>query len=1591
MPDSKTPETRLDRVARDLSRTLLHGARPTDTAGNVRPSTIVTGQQMQIDLPAGDMNFMFSAGGSSSPVTVDHAQAATTDQFMTDAVGASAATYMTLNVDRDIPTWVFQQRQFSLTNPPAAEDTVATPPFTALKLPSSVLQEVQAASGDSYISLWSMNPATQTGQPIPRNSWNPAAVVRFPLKQTAAVADAGTQVYELGGTPEGDRWFLDQLGLLPTGPVISHPPVITTIYLTLEKKDAASGKVVQTPPLAQWSIGRTNLTREARASQLMELAPDAVPAPSFPYIVLSGDAGQEQDAVRLLEMASITNSGGYFLGAATDWSDAQTLILTVILQPVADSDASKQESAWLPPAANAVALSGTTPDTIRFNGILQIEIAPYTPPGTVSFGWARTVLQDPSSLEDRFGYGTLSLVDYAASDVGGQPVPLNGAVPVISPLNTLPGDHYEELRPAGGSGLQDLGAPNSSAMRLLAPHQMNAAPAALPAPADAAATTTQYYRATLACYDKTKESPWQRLADPNRSQILLTPGFRDVFGNRFSPAAGPVFKRRMFYTDPIFSPAEWPGVRFAVYSAVQDGKPALSIEMSYDPTGADSSASRKQRLREICYQLRGVGNDVAVTLLADPLVGTVTTLDCIAIANQLQVWAGGDNTKPVLVLQTVVCDGSITAPTRFLPRIQITRTKAEYLPLATDLPADSDLSSLIVNRITSQTSPIGMQIDATPPPGGATQRRDEFRQVAKQFQQIVAGPLKLQAGFLRDQVNRHELWLIPNALFPAVSPDPKISSAWSFATPCPLSNVLGNDSFTVPDFTKTTATTNAWQTFPLLNQMVVDQDFDQLGRVALRMLETETADPGALMLRGNADTMRSLLKYREGIANQLSVFDGTGFIGSLFADSAPVDLDTAAVSRAAKDAFLGDLSSFYAVSTILQLPLMSPGSTKIQTFEGNISKTTWVGGDPVPPPTFSDVLLGGGDQKVTILYDLPAGATRADVIPTIDSLEVDISYVQLPLPGAPPGPSPFNEGPWVELATPFPLTWKGYAEYIPVAERVFPTKPLIQSTEALTAWMNPNDRTVQLPPKIDGTNAALLAQWGWKFAFGLIGAVDTDVVHINVLYPQIASRLAGLLDVPPPADWAPVSLLHSLFVLKSLHDNWDNDAVRPVRLPRLAQLAGFLSGFLTKGPQLSLQDAGSAGAPATLSDLFNLGFKAGAISEVSRKIMQGPIAVGWSSANSLDTATLVAAVGSPGNNACLTGTNPVRSYKVSLTLLRNEAFGAASPRPANKRLIYQCAPVESPLDCRPLNRWVPDASADALVFDIAGQPFQTALASFFGGLFNKADLSKLSIEAGISLAWSKGSLEMVTPFAILPADFPSAGGTADTLAGVVNGLCTQFLGPGLSPPSDADSASIRLRVKITAPDPDVPAGRRTLIEVTAIDFPLKTKPTPAGNQPLSAADVTPLAIADDILSYCVSLDNANDPVMTDCNAFVKKVGSHFGVAIPDVNADGIVDAFNAAPFSKTTTDPAIAMGWANDGLVVSGMKMTDLNPAYGTQYQNGHVAIGHATEDSVHHGFPMASWGTLGGRGQSNTSIRQSFPARACDDDAVHFAFAATS
>lgn len=1422
MPTNDTSTSPLDRMGRDLGRTTLHAGRPADNNGVVRPAAVQTGQQIPVDLPAGDLIFAFSVNGVDSTFTVDHATADETDKFMADAINKS--DYLSLEVDSTIPTWVFQQRQYGLSNPPSKADSVRAGQQIVAKLPPSVIQEVGNAEFrgdfvDSSVSLQAVDGITQNATLIPLAQWQPAIFLRFPLEQvvpTPSGIPAGMQVYGIGGTPEGDRWFLDQLGLLP-GPAAPQPVTINGISFALEAIDG-SGTATQTP-VAEWSIARCNLSQESRPGkqQILDFKNTAVMPLTFPYIVLSGDPGQEQDAIRLLQMASITNSGGYYFGATTGVQNAQSLILSVLLAP--KPDPAHAESGLLPLAANALALgAGNAPDTIRFNGAEQIQIKPGSPIGTVAFGWTRKVPAAPATKEDKFGYGTISIVDYVAKDGANNPIPC--PTPVISPMEAQSGESF--LRQAAGA---------TAAIRL-------ASPRATSTLTDADDTGTHYYRGSLTCYDKKgKQSPWIRLRDDKQRQITVVPGFRDIFGNHFDAVQGPAITQRMFYTDAIVAPPDWPGMRFAVYPEVKNGQPALTAELLFD-SGLTLTDDRKRKMGEISTQLRGVDGDVCVYLIAEPLVAGLNDLKAMDIANQIDKWAGGDTSSFVRALGTFACGGAIADLTVFNPQVQITRTNGNYLPSPSDLPQTDWLAALILGQVTSATVPIAIQTDAAPavlPPPGPDERHDEYGAVATKLQKVIATGGNLQVGIQRDHFNQHDIWLIPSALFPSED----TSAVWAFATPCPLRNQPGNESYQadpqkidagVPDFTGTATSVQKWQKYnlPLVSQAAVDQDFDDLGRTAFRAIEDDTADLGQLMPRTNATTMRSLLATREGVARQLAIFNtskngtSSGFIVPMLADSAETDFDGAAINRIASDCLLGDLNSFYAVSTIVQMPLARPGNKdKIQTFRGMIDTRLDTSKPPDPSiGAFSDVLLGGGDPRVTFLYDLAPGVPTPPPLPV---MRVNITHIQLPLPGAASGASPFNQGPWIQLvptdSPPYTLHWTPPQDPIPVAIRALPAKPILESASTTLPSLGAGS-----PITVDASSARLLAQWGWTFSFSLVNsAKNADKVHVTIKYPNPQQQVKVSASIYAATDWEPKSLLQVLFVLKQLKDNWASPAIQGKQLAVLADLTEYLLQFLSSGPPHNPPVPDLSSRSRDPVDVFVIDALVPAHHGDSLVVMND-IDVGWEPESTkptrIDTATVVAPGESTNNNACLTSSNPKRSYELSLVLTRNEEFQVGGKEQgANDLLIYQCPPVQWPGGCSAQNLWGPEP----LLFDKKGSTLDVALGAFFDGLLHGADLTHLTLEASASMFWTKGAMTATTPFVLLPVDqaFQTVQApTAGDIASFVYGKCVALLGANTPAPAELDSSRIRLRVKITAPENDVPRGAAVVLEIQSIDFPL---------------------------------------------------------------------------------------------------------------------------------------------------------------------------
>jgi len=124
-----------------------------------------------------------------------------------------------------------------------------------------------------------------------------------------------------------------------------------------------------------------------------------------------------------------------------------------------------------------------------------------------------------------------------------------------------------------------------------------------------------------------------------------------------------------------------------------------------------------------------------------------------------------------------------------------------------------------------------------------------------------------------------------------------------------------------------------------------------------------------------------------------------------------------------------------------------------------------------------------------------------------------------------------------------------------------------------------------------------------------------------------------------------------------------------------------------------------------------------------------------------------------------------------------------------------------------------------------------------------------------------------------------------------------------------------------------------------------------------------------IIDVC---ENNWDANKSDCSGFVKAVSNALGVTLFSAgdNADAIMDKLSTAVGWNLIGDLPTVESDASLGMfVIAGLKSGDFNPAR----TNGHVVVVVNGDDPNHPGYPLAYWGTLGGVGQKDSSIRNSF------------------
>jgi hypothetical protein len=134
-------------------------------------------------------------------------------------------------------------------------------------------------------------------------------------------------------------------------------------------------------------------------------------------------------------------------------------------------------------------------------------------------------------------------------------------------------------------------------------------------------------------------------------------------------------------------------------------------------------------------------------------------------------------------------------------------------------------------------------------------------------------------------------------------------------------------------------------------------------------------------------------------------------------------------------------------------------------------------------------------------------------------------------------------------------------------------------------------------------------------------------------------------------------------------------------------------------------------------------------------------------------------------------------------------------------------------------------------------------------------------------------------------------------------------------------------------------------------------------------------VSEDILTPQQIIDACNavwEANKSNCSGFVRAVASPLGVTLFDDgdDADSIVDKLTSAPDWGALPDlPTVEANASAGWFIIAGMKSTE----FATPRANGHVIVVVQGDDPNHPGFPMAYWGMLGGVGQENSSIRNTF------------------
>jgi hypothetical protein len=1312
---------------------------------------------------------------------------------------------------------------------PAAPDPKATVEFSLCR---AVEREVPGTP-QKRISL----------EPLAATNWSPALFLRTRLEPAFAPGETDA-LFELKGIPQDERWYLDQLGLLAgdegTGGGELPPGTEVRLWIEWEPTPKPNELVVrERREITEWVLTRRNLTGLARPGEESFLERRAVSELPF-----SATKAEPKETLQLLQMASITNTGGYFLRAAvvqpTDLPlaalpvDRIWLAITVKLKP---QPVTGRTSQMVPMAANALEFAQTLATDallVRFESRRHISLQPFAPPGTIAFGWKRTIPPEGGANTAAQFARAVHLVDYEVRDAAGpidsftevlvaagedalpvlkfekEPCTAD-AGPALSPLKSL----ARELAEGGGTREEEKAIAALSLDDLAGPNGPNSSP-------DDA--KFWFYRSTVRY---AHEGVYARLSDPAKRNLTIKSGFRDIFGNRIAPAFEHQ-EKLLCYTDPLLPMGEWPFVtvqvvpisaRRLVFQARFSKPPVTPQEKEQ---GVDVAVRRK--LVQALEQLKGASNEVSIGL-ADYDAASGAPVDAATRFQYRE--AGGPTIRQALIalleqasadpfpaaplLQEaqveVAAPARFSGPSLFLPALVVRRTAflppPDMLPGGTS-PEEKALRDTISRQIERSVGLVPLRKDRFVP-GQDPVSPPEFQEIALAFETVLAPATGAKAALRRNRFNEHELWFLPATSLPTARVDaPLYSSAR------PLSTVLGADTFTMPVFDpkglpEGVEPVATWDLgFPLMaNAGFKKKDYDALARRVFDFMDRILA-PREITLAAEQTGWRSILATKLQIARALG--DPTSrFLVPIFEGDTPAK---PGLKRMATDAFERSLSAFYAIDTVAQFPVqLPPLDAGIANYYGHIeAKIETPAGPPaLAKPTYSDFVLSAAfdakspsdrSARLTLLYDMAPGEEDRWRDCNSTTITARITHVQMPVPGDAPAHE-FDRGQWLKLAQPATLELKAGGDplNIPVIKRAFPEEPSIENCQSL-----------QPPVSLEH-----LADWQWQITF-LAEKSNADRLFFDIGYNLNEAA-------PPPSrsdaqraetmSWAPANLLQALIVLEQLSIHWT--ALRAAGGPTAAN-ALAVADALFKSLATELARGQRASREQELVDTFIYSVRTG-----------GPLAEPVSNpANPLVKSATMAkdntvphpvmqkyTFTSDLNAVSLFGPNGAVNYRTAISLKRNDEL--IDHRTTNPALVYECGPVFSSTVTRVTNLW-----PDPIAIPIASGSLTQALENAFGKIFHGADLRQLAARVDLWHLFQHGPLRAVDPPAIFSVDtrFDTVRDLADKIVKSYAEALSGF-NQALAVLKEINKPKLRIRLQVSEA-----IGGRLLLDITALEFDL---------------------------------------------------------------------------------------------------------------------------------------------------------------------------